>query len=1517
MENCNCHSEIILKGSGQLERYLKALDPSYVSIDGRSFEDMLMFATRYAEQIRFYDMPGDKVDDNTPAPKVSWVEFFKRDMAVIAASIASVDLDKIKKDYEETSQWILLDPTVKLYTELFNQIVAIVKQIDQWYSIAIPENPLHADINLAINSTLSAQLKKAIAYEEGFIVVDSKTVLNIDYTKVLNKDEWGLNDAVSPEFDIYLGTTPEARILNAVPYVDDIFHSFFGAISDIVDHSAGYLNFALTQYPAHQPYMALYIAFLKLFGLAQQQMNGLTGRMLDFYYRDVLRLEEKPSVPDKVFLVFELAQTVAEYDLPQGTPLSGGKDASGKDQVYKTENDFVINQAVVKELKNIFIDKIPGPAAEANKSINAIYANPVANSLDGKGAKFPVPNSKWPTFNPGNLSAGALPKNICEFINQKQADLSAKNNADIGFAIASPQLVLQGGNRLIQLEVPDLKVFFGNANFIKNFKVLLTGEKGWLTINNLIDNVSNPKTNVTWLDNVITKGVFDPSYKITDTGFLFSGDSLYIYLPVSEQGIIAFDAKLHAGQTYRSPYPVMQVFIGPELGLRGELFNSLSIDSLSLSVKVGSSNVAPDNSGSGTFIQTPQVRYFDGLKKLVIQNDTGALPAGKPFDPFTNLPLPGSTFYIGSDEIFNKPLGSLTVNITKTKDIAGSGESDSSAQYKVNVLDNNSWVELADVNGANSYFTDDTLTFDILYHYFDFYNFYNQQGYIQESKAYPKKLNLDRTPIEYNPNYNINADKGFLRFENILGVGNYYSQADISYGTIQDRLNNAPLFQIKEISVNYLSKLANLDPKIDQFFHIYPFGAIETFITKDSKNSEIVNERAILEKNPLMVDAGNLLFPQFTYLSPTSIYRDVVLGKTGKVRMELFDKSPQYSGDRTLDRLIYANSGLKGISSTGNNQYSNTIQEEGLLFIGIDKLQPLQTLSLLFEFAPGSAIDEDDDPPMINWSYLIYNEWRPLNAENLLSDSTYGFRTTGIIKLDVPADANDNHTIITDGLYWFCASVTSKSDRIPQLIGIIAQATEAIFNDQDNNQSHFDAPLPAGSISKLSVAVAQVKSVAQPYASFDGKHKEAGKEYYTRVSERLRHKKRAITTWDYEHLVLDRFPGVFKVKCITNTDPGCLCPTPVAAVSLNGDKTGTAKCCGPRRSSGNVLIVPVPNLKNNNAANPLQPKTSRLTLIEIVNYLSKLTSPFVKVHARNPVYEQVIVFFRVKFLTGTDKGYYLKKLNDEIVQYLTPWAFDQTIEANFGQKIYASAIINFIQQRDYVDFITDFLMGVCRDECCVPEQGEAVKFTSEEFITALDQVSGCNDIEVFLKNQGYFIGDVIAEPSTQMSLLVSAPKHIILLYEEPVELTPCQKIQLLPQRIDFSVDQAPAVNGQNVAEAAPVAEEQPAVEEQPAAAQPAQAPPQIALPEDKPKAAIAPANITVADNAVAPADEEIAAKPNIVEGAIEKGKAAVKIAEDFFKSVVKGKATDATDTQDTNTGTAPDVKALPPADEKP
>ena len=109
MKNCNCGSDINRDGSGQLQRYLKALDPAYAPIDDRSTKDLLVYAKRYAAQIRFYDIPESKINDGIAVNKISWREFFRRDMAVIAASVAVTDAGSFKKEYDEVNERLQSD----------------------------------------------------------------------------------------------------------------------------------------------------------------------------------------------------------------------------------------------------------------------------------------------------------------------------------------------------------------------------------------------------------------------------------------------------------------------------------------------------------------------------------------------------------------------------------------------------------------------------------------------------------------------------------------------------------------------------------------------------------------------------------------------------------------------------------------------------------------------------------------------------------------------------------------------------------------------------------------------------------------------------------------------------------------------------------------------------------------------------------------------------------------------------------------------------------------------------------------------------------------------------------------------------------------------------------------------------------------------------------------------------------------------------------------------------------------
>ena len=177
-------------------------------------------------------------------------------------------------------------------------------------------------------------------------------------------------------------------------------------------------------------------------------------------------------------------------------------------------------------------------------------------------------------------------------------------------------------------------------------------------------------------------------------------------------------------------------------------------------------------------------------------------------------------------------------------------------------------------------------------------------------------------------------------------------------------------------------------------------------------------------------------------------------------------------------------------------------------------------------------------------------------------------------------------------------------------------------------------------------------------------------EFYTRISERLRHKDRAIALWDYEHLILEAFPQIYKVKCLNHTkyqDEGYR-----------------------ELAAGHVTIVTIPNLQLQNLRDPLKPYTSLGLLTEIEKFLSRRLACFVKLHVKNPRFEEVFTEFEVRFYDGFDETFYQKKLQEEITRFLSPWAFSGGGSPTFGGKIYKSVLLNFIEERPYVDYVANF-----------------------------------------------------------------------------------------------------------------------------------------------------------------------------------------------------------------------------------
>lgn len=1106
MDTCDCEVKHPLQrdGTSQDERYPAALDPSYASVDERKLEDLLLFARSWADKLHYYNSENKK--DGT------WKPFIEKDVATLIAIISRKNVAKLKASYSSNVEKVKSQATLANFKKVFADIAVIASEIDGWYKNAVEGLALSTDLSIYIKSTLGPSFIKLAAIDKGATALSSAAALG-DTNISLHKD-WDLKySTITANVLAYQGSTNKKKMLAALEQVDPLFDSFMQVMQKLTDKAEAYMNEVLNEYPYHTPHFGLLLAFLQVFGHVQDHANTLTQRHLDFYYREVLQLEPKDAVADTVHVLFELAKDVSTHLVSAGTVLKAGKDNTGVQLYYKTEKDIVVNTAKIKELKSLFFDN----------TAKEIYASPIANSKDGEGEELDKALPEWKPMGERQGSTRTMP------------------DAQIGFAIASPQLFLAEGLRKITLTLTCDKTL--PKGFVRKHLLLyLTSEKEWL----------RPKA----------------KFKVTT-----SGSTLVIKIKIAddEAAVTAYNQEIHGG-SYDTGYPVLKLVLKNKRSKYFDLEN-IRISKASIDVRV------------------------IGVKQLILQNDLSSLEPDKPFQPFGPIPSKGSSFYIGSEEVFFKKLSSLDLSLQwheipnddlstyyndyKHTDVGISTGISNNQSFTATIkyLDKKKWQPLT----AGSAAATDVPLF-------------------KDTASAAKTILLNDTSKftrfteedEDLESFSNHVKRGFIKLE-LSGAEFQHRNFPVAMTKVAIKQSSATINPpytpvIKSLSIDYTSS-QELDDKVDAFYHIQPFGEAKRSLK------------------------GDTLLPLFQ----------------------------------------------------ATDEDGKAIDQEGSLYIGLESLDPPQVLSLLFQL-----VEDSGDPllkkPEVNWSYLVKNEWVRLLPVQVLTDTTNDLTTSGIVELDLPETAGNENTIVTTGLHWIRASVNENTAAIAKVLDIRTQAVRAVFTDNSNDPAHLAAPLPAGSIAKPEVRIPEIAAIAQPYSSFGGKVAEQDMEFYRRVSERLRHKKRAINIWDYERLVLEQFPAIYKVKCISHT----------------GDCSEI--------EPGRVSVIVISNLRNQNLVNPLKPLTGINTLDEIQTYLAKNASMFARIKVENPVYEEIIVSFKVHFHTGIDKGYFKKELNKDIKKFLAPWAYDEGADISFGGKMHASYIINFIEERTYVDYLEDFKM---------------------------------------------------------------------------------------------------------------------------------------------------------------------------------------------------------------------------------
>jgi hypothetical protein len=1350
--------KIVLNGApSQYDRWLPALDPGYAKVDGRSFSDLLDFPVKYGALVNFYDLRNEIDGD--------WVGFFASDPTMMLAILESIDIAALEREYtrldELTRAAQVFARKFDLLCRLFAFIQGLARQINEGL-VALGHHPdrgiaraLEQALVNAIVLSLGPQLRQLKEYAEGAGLPRAlDQPIPLDWSGFLPL--WGLRDDC-PDGSIYRGHSRVEKINHALSYLAPIFAAFRDSLADLQRFALANFEASLKE-PDHKPQIGLYIAFARLFATAQETLNTISGRYIDFYYRDLLR--EKPAGPvgDRVFLAFTLAddEKVKSTTVPRGTAFPAGQDADGQDILYGSEKDLQVGAAQIDTVHTL--RRVRGPLAPDRLSPSAIVHKPVTQyilSSDIALADAAAKSVPWSTFGVTEL----LPSPV-----------EITTPATMGFALASPYLMLGGGSRDITITVrysdvfrietlnPLLEEIGAIVGLRPNeilrpvlaaaFTVLASSEAGWFEVPPYL-------VELPW---------DEPSF------------SLNITLPPTSPPIAAYDPAADGAVPPPPEDPLATVNPAPDL------------PTLKLYLRQHAVLLMPPPNSTGEPLEVHPLSLLDGmplemvrigtwvngLADLDLQSTTGPLDASGPFTLFGAPVVVGSYLDIRKPELFAKRIETLGLTIDwfdlPANDYGFTGYyrdyvigldgqkqpglfSNSVFLKKIEVKNHGSWIVKPE-HGEGLYLfrttADPTKPPGSLCPATECYF---PRWMIDERKPPPYYMPADgaiRVTLTA-PDYAFGDD---LYTQNVLYAvisdlpdpvtcqqrceAEYAAVADAAKmidacleecsqqldDTFQNCITTCMNACVDQMLIDTIQCLWDCATTSQRRLTGEIFGHVKASFDEASAAPRQQRARALRDwaeawRAPAKLDAS-CLDKCFSLLGailgieicltmcasgPTKSYRSCVVQglKSCQVRLEQsynefvdvcivdctkpkselnypnapwlptaqrvtinYSAACVVSGDGATDGIFFHLLPFGGYERmAAPATLLPVFDDEGYLYLGFNGLAPPQGLTLLFQMASsGGWAGGDRAGPA--FEVLRRAGWSPLDPTSIVADSTNGLDNSGILGLSLPAYDPVGSTAMAGDRQWLRATVASGASLYPDTICIYPNATIAHWLDEPGTGNTLATPLPAGTIVSSVQPLPYIDSIVQPMESFGGRPAEDRRQFEMRLGERLRHKNRAVVGWDYERLVLARFPTVWKVQALP------------ARTGLGGN------------APGDVLVVVVAGPDTLDVADPTVPVISGTLLGAIREYLEGLISPFVRLQVTNPIYVRVTVVATVQFSVADDVGAAILRLNNELVRYLSPWFYNAARAAKGSRYADWDEIEAFVENQPGVDALLNF-----------------------------------------------------------------------------------------------------------------------------------------------------------------------------------------------------------------------------------
>ncbi|MGB3468062.1 MAG: baseplate J/gp47 family protein, partial [Cyclobacteriaceae bacterium] len=1211
MINSQTSQQLLFRdGSGKQDQELKFLDPESVQVENRNIEEIISEAQKIAKQLLYFNDRNEAVSTWEPflsemSEKTSFTEEERAESWARKLSTYLEEPERFRDDQKTLTRLsqphtVLFLTFLKLIGYIKEQINGLTRRHLDYYLFerlklkpeASQPDVVNILIELADNAS-QLMIEKDTVFlagqdEEGNelrYATSENTIINkgkIDRLRSVFVDKAFItieelhtryadnpDDTLTAMFELAVGEEQEDYNLSAFPAEIQDIHELYLAVAQSDEEASHYVSTQLyldlsnfnfifelhhsVEQPredwlkvydllkkAHQEKLktkrrdllknireagSFYTLLRHVYGTPEpgNSMPFYKGKELSFQaLNDDLKGEEFQKVTATLFIEEELRLQVQDFLFLYELYDSDSENAEDWDKAY-----YLLELADRQTRKIVFAD----PSSE--KILN-IYASENTSDLTYRRYQDEAESLRFRTF--GNYP-------------DKSSDLL--ETTALGYGIASPLLSLKEGKRTITL-LQNLFLTERQYEVFEDlihkdiFRILLTNEEGLFEAQQIRFDSGTVVMNKPFSQVVISKievvdetdltfdlylqqpvenefvPLLQDSYVIDDKLSIYRILSINTpeHLTVKKVGkpLISQDGAVSSG-IYSSRDIYLQSFtIEIMLGANDQAVVPANepIHDISQSTELPALVVRLDSDKASALATTSEFEVFEivmaakiekthlkvevaGLKGMVIQNDQGSLNPKKPYEPFGFQPEVGSNFYFTHEEIAEKVISGLQIEMD--------------------------WTNLPK----------------------DFSDYY--QGYFSEEQG-------DEILINSNEDFKVNLflQEDFNEIPIATGLSLFPDENKLKVEEVVDRINETtPDYHYGEVTETSQSPNEITDWRRYFKLELSPIDfQHDRYNSLQFQQSTRIAEEGTTGLNPPYVP--KLRNMSISYEAETEIYP----GGKGVYRDEqLFEIHPFGYKEAAISPSIFP-----------------LYQENGSLYIEIGEVEPGQTINILFQMAEGSS-DPDVKKPDLKWSYLQNNVWHPFRATDLIADRTNGLQSTGLVTLRVPKEANRGNTLLANSGYHIKISVANQIEGISEIIAIKSQVLSATLISDSVAASHFLSPLRPESIKDTEEFFPEISALSQPYTSRGGKPTEDGELFYRRISERLRHKNRALTFWDYERMVLEAFPEIFKVKCLPDT-----------------------------AAPGNVIVTVVPDIREKLPFDPFAPKVSSEVLSAIGIFLT-------------------------------------------------------------------------------------------------------------------------------------------------------------------------------------------------------------------------------------------------------------------------------------------------------------------------